>query len=59
MQIELLNRQRWTTIAELSSAIADWIDNFCDPLRRHSALDYLTPDEYEAIHSEKAQVAFS
>ena len=59
MQIELLNRQSWKTVLGLSSAMADWIDNFYNPLRRHSSLSYLTPDEYEALHSRKAQTAFS
>jgi putative transposase len=51
MQIELLNRQRWTTKVELSAAMADWIVNFYNPDRRHSSLGYLTPDEFELLHS--------
>ncbi len=51
MQIELLNRQKWTTIAELSKAIADYIENFYNPARRHSSLEYLTPNEFEDLHS--------
>src|SRR5487761_2470783 len=43
MQIELLNRQRWITVVELSSAMADYIENFYNPARRHSSLNYLTP----------------
>ena len=43
MQIELLNRQSWKTVLELSSAMANWIDNFYNPLRRHSSLSYVTP----------------
>ena len=50
LQIELLNRRKWTTVAELSHAIADWIENFYNPARRHSALNYLTPSEFEALH---------
>jgi transposase InsO family protein len=59
MQIELLNRQSWTTVVELSSAMAEWIDGFYNPLRRHSALNYLTPNEHEALHSTKPQAALS
>jgi transposase InsO family protein len=40
MQIELFNRQRWSTISELSQAIADYIENFYNPSRRHSSLGY-------------------
>jgi transposase InsO family protein len=59
MQIELLNRQRWSTVAELSVAIAEWIEDFYNPIRRHSSLNYLTPNEYEALHSKETQAAFS
>ena len=41
MQIELLNRQRWITNVQLSLAIADYIENFYNPQRRHSSLSYL------------------
>lgn len=59
MQIELLNRRRWMTIAELSVAMAEWIDEFYNPIRRHSSLGYLTPIEYEALHLTQTQTAFS
>ncbi|MDR3638999.1 MAG: integrase core domain-containing protein, partial [Isosphaeraceae bacterium] len=55
MQIELLNRQRWMTYVELATAMADYIVNFYNPRRRHSSLDYLTPDEFEAIPSDTNQ----
>lgn len=51
MQIELLNRQRWRTKVELAGAIADYIENFYNPARRHSSLGYLTPSEFEDLHS--------
>jgi transposase InsO family protein len=51
MQVELFDRQRWHTNLELAAAIADYIDNFYNPSRRHSALGYLTPNEFEALHS--------
>ena len=44
MQIELLNRQRWRTNLELAVAIADYIEHFYNPARRHSSLGYLTPE---------------
>ena len=59
VQIELLNRQRWMTIVELTSAMADYIENFYNPQRRHSSLNYLTPDEFEASHQNKKQTALS
>ena len=51
MQIELLNRQKWTTYVELATAMVDYIVNFYNPARRHSSLDYLTPDEFELLTS--------
>jgi transposase InsO family protein len=60
MQIELLNRHKWRTIVELTSAIADWLENFYNTERRHSSLNYLTPNEYEDLHSTQTnQVALS
>jgi putative transposase len=59
MQIELLNRQSWKTVVELSGAMAEWIESFYNPVRRHSALKYMTPNEYEALHSKETQAAFS
>jgi len=59
MQVELLNRQRWRTHLELAVAIADYLENFYNPARRHSALGYLTPDEFEDLHSSKAQARLS
>ena len=49
MQIELLNRQRWTTKLELTTVIADYIENFNNCDRRHSSLGYLTPNEFEDL----------
>jgi transposase InsO family protein len=59
MQIELLNRQRWSAVAELAAAMAEWISDFYNPVRRHSSLGYLTPNEYEDLHSKETQAAFS
>src|SRR5665213_2387888 len=53
MQIELLNRKKWMTYVELATAMADYIVNFYNPLRRHSLLEYLTPDEFEALRSDQ------
>ena len=59
MQVELLDRQRWRTHLELAVAMADYIENFYNPARRHSALGYLTPDEYEELHSPQPQATLS
>ena len=57
MQIELLNRQRWRTNLQLAVGIADYIENFYNVARRHSALNYLTPIEFEDLHSTHIQQA--
>jgi transposase InsO family protein len=50
MQVELLNRKRWKTRVELATAIHDYIELFHNTRRRHSALNMLTPTEYEHQH---------
>jgi putative transposase len=57
MQIELLNRQRWRTKMELGLAMADYIEHFYNSDRRHSSLGYLTPNEFEDLHSTTTQQA--
>ncbi len=51
MQIELLNRQRWRTNLPLAVGMADYNENFYNVARRHSALNSLTPIEFEDLHS--------
>lgn len=52
MQIELLDRQKWKTRVELANAIFEYIEIFHNRRRRHSALGYHTPIEYE-VQSER------
>lgn len=51
MQIELLDRRTWPTRAALAAAIFEWIEGFYNPTRRHSAIGYLSPVDYEALHT--------
>lgn len=53
MQVELLNRRRWKTRVELASAIHDYIETWHNTRRRHSALNILTPIEYENQHQQR------
>ncbi|ADP84443.1 IS3 family transposase [Pseudofrankia inefficax] len=55
MQTELLNRQRWNTRVELANAIFEYIEGFCNRRRRHSALHWQTPLQFEtATHQPTA-----
>lgn len=47
MQIELLNRRRWKTRVELSTSMFEYIEVFYNRQRRHSALGYVSPIQYE------------
>ena len=56
MQVELLNRQEWTTRTELAGAVFDYIEIYHNRWRRHSAIGNHTPVEYEQQHP-KLQIA--
>ncbi len=58
-QIELLDRQKWKTRVELASAIFDYIQIFFNRQRRHSALGYRTPIEYELSFTNGTLTAVS
>jgi putative transposase len=51
LQREPLDRRSWTTKAELGSAIFEWIEAVYNARRRHSALGYLSPVQFEALHT--------
>ena len=50
---ELLKRRSWKTRDEARLAVFSYIETFYNPRRRHSALDYLSPDEYEKMRNRK------
>jgi transposase InsO family protein len=54
MQTELLNRQRWDTRVELANAIFEYIEGFHNRRRRHSALHWQTPIEFETTAINRA-----
>lgn len=47
LECELLDRQRFRTRADAKLAIFDYIETFYNRTRRHSALGYTAPAEYE------------
>ncbi len=52
MQTELLDRKKWSTRVELSTAMFDWIEAFYNRRRRHSALGMISPVEFERRNTE-------
>jgi putative transposase len=49
MQTELLDRRRWRTRVELANAIFEYIEGFYNRRRRHSALEWMSPVQFETI----------
>jgi putative transposase len=47
LETELVDRSTWVTRAEAALAVFDWIERFYNRTRLHSALGYLSPDEFE------------
>jgi transposase InsO family protein len=54
MQAGLLNRKRWNTRVELANAIFEYIEGFHNRRRRHSALGWASPLEFETEHRHLA-----
>jgi hypothetical protein len=57
LQLELLDRQRSQTRAELASAIFEYIEAFYNPRRRHPSIGGLSPVEFETRHTNAALAA--
>ena len=47
LKCELIHQRRFATHAEARAAIFDYIEGWYNPHRRHSALAYLSPNNYE------------
>jgi putative transposase len=57
LECELLDRRHFKTQIEARMAVFEFIEGWYNPHRRHSALDYLSPINYErsrSIHSAQA-----
>jgi putative transposase len=51
LECELLDRHTFRTHADARMAVFRYIEGWYNPRRRHSALDYLSPANYERKHS--------
>jgi putative transposase len=54
LECELLALHRFKTRGEASRAIFDFIEGWYNPHRRHSALGYLSPNNFERRISQAA-----
>jgi len=50
LECELLNRRSFRTQVEARLAVFDFIEGWYNPHRRHSALDYHSPNDFERLH---------
>ncbi len=57
IKTELLHRNAWPTRPDARHAIADYIEAFYNPHRRHSYLGQLSPAEYERRYASRATQA--
>lgn len=49
LECELIDRRRFKTQAEARMAVFEFIEGWYNPHRRHSALNYLSPSNYERM----------
>ncbi|MEU5306849.1 IS3 family transposase, partial [Streptomyces noursei] len=55
LKVEYIHRHRFRTRAEARIKIATWITDWCNPHRRHSACNWLSPIDYENRHHAREQ----
>jgi len=55
LECELLDRTSFRTPTEARLAVFQFIEGWYNPHRRHSAIDYLSPNRYEALHARTPQ----
>jgi putative transposase len=57
VQVELLDRKRWSSRVELANAMFEYLEVFHNRQRRHSSLGMLTPVEFEARRRQPTTAA--
>ena len=55
MKVELVHHESYATRDEAKASIFEYIEVFYNRVRRHSTLDYLTPDEFERTHNPNSR----
>jgi putative transposase len=57
LKTELIDRRSWPTRHAARTAIYDYIEGWYNPRRRHSALGYQSPAQFEAQHHRRQESA--
>ena len=57
LKTELIHRQPWPTRRGATDAVAEYIEGFYNPHRLHSSLGYVSPNDCERRHAQRAQRA--
>jgi len=53
LECELIARRSWQNKTEARLAVFTWIESRYNPVRRHSGLNYQSPNNFERMHQEK------
>jgi putative transposase len=57
LECELIDRRRFRSHSEARMAVFQFVEGFYSPPRRHSALGYLSPIEFERKHDRPSKLA--
>jgi putative transposase len=57
LKLELVWRTIFETRLEATQAIGRYIDGFYNPVRRHSALDFTSPNQFEKIAADRTNAS--
>jgi len=57
LECELIDRKSWPTKTEARLALFTYIEAWYNPRRRHSALGYLSPANYESKHRNASDLS--
>ena len=56
LECELINRRSWQTKSQARLAVFTWIESWYNPLRRHSGINYKSPNNFEkALNDEEIE----
>ena len=59
LECELIDRSRFRNLFEARSAVFEFIEGWYNPRRRHSALGYRSPNEFEKAFATQARLETS